>query len=106
MRTHNIFSGISAGTGEEITEKIVRAGTATIERIISRGHSSPPGFWYDQDDNEWVILLKGRAGLLFCGDREPTILTPGDHVNIPAHVKHRIEWTDPAEETVWLAIRY
>ncbi|MCX6354648.1 MAG: cupin domain-containing protein [Candidatus Aureabacteria bacterium] len=106
MRTSNIFSGIPATTGEESTEKIIRSGTAAIERIISRGHSSPPGFWYDQDDNEWVILLKGRAGLLFQGDREPTILTPGDYVNIPAHLKHRIEWTDPAEETVWLAIRY
>jgi cupin 2 domain-containing protein len=106
MHARNIFRSKPAETGEEITEEILRAGAIRIERIVSQVHSSPPGFWYDQNDNEWVILLKGKAGLRFHGEKEPIILAPGDYLNIPAHLKHRVEWTDTSGETVWLAIRY
>ncbi len=75
-----------------------------VERIVSRGHSSPPGFWYDQTDNEWVILLSGSARLLFQGERDPISLGPGDYLDIPAHKRHRVEWTDPDQDTVWLAV--
>ena len=73
-----------------------------IERIVSHGHASPNGFWYDQDENEWVIVLKGAARLRI-GD-QTVELNPGDFVTIPAHKKHRVEWTTPDEPTIWLAV--
>lgn len=77
-----------------------------IERIVSTGHPSPEGFWYDQDEHEWVVVLMGRAKLIFEGNSEPVEMGPGDYMNIPAHRKHRVEWTSPDEPTVWLAVFY
>ena len=74
-----------------------------IERIVSRGHASPDGFWYDQESSEWVLLVAGAARLRFEGE-EPLHLKPGDYVHIPAHRRHRVEWTDPDAATIWLAI--
>ncbi|MCK4834823.1 MAG: cupin domain-containing protein, partial [Gammaproteobacteria bacterium] len=76
-----------------------------IERIISKGHSSPESGWYDQDKNEWVIVLKGSAVLLFSDDTSVD-LKAGDFIDIKAHTKHRVKWTDPDIETVWLAVHY
>lgn len=90
----------------ELQEILLDRGDVRIERIVSRGHSSAPGFWYDQTDNEWVIVLSGNALVLLDGDGEPIALGPGDHLNIPAHVRHRVEWTDPERDTVWLAVFY
>jgi len=75
-----------------------------IERIVSTGQASPPGFWYDQDETEWVFLIAGSAGLLIEGERFPRRLGPGDFVEIPARVRHRVEWTDADRPTIWLAI--
>lgn len=75
-----------------------------IERIISHGHASPEGFWYDQPLNEWVILLKGVARLQF--EDGMVEMKPGDYVNIPAHKNHRVDWTTPEELTIWLAVHY
>ena len=102
----NIYSSIPADIPEELTQDILTAGSFKIERIVSKGHASPEGFWYDQDQNEWVLLLKGSAGLLFEGTDDVLALKPGDYVNIPAHLKHRVEWTDPTTETVWVAVMY
>ena len=102
----NVFSSIPADIPRELFQDILIAGRFKIERIVSRGHASPEGFWYDQDQNEWVILLKGGAGLRFEGKDDIRELVPGDYVNIPAHVKHRVEWTDPDTETVWIAVMY
>lgn len=77
-----------------------------IERIVSYGQASPPDFWYDQDIAEWVMLLCGRAGLLIEGEANPRQLLPGDWINLPAHCRHRVEWTDPAQPTIWLAVHY
>ena len=77
-----------------------------MERIVSRGHASPDGFWYDQDENEWVIVLQGSAGLRFEGKEELLVLHTGDYILIPRHCKHRVEWTDTDCETVWLAVHY
>ena len=77
-----------------------------IERIVSTGQASPPGFWYDQDWGEWVVLLSGAARLRFADEDEPRHLGPGDWVDIPAHCRHRVEWTDPDQPTVWLAVHY
>lgn len=87
-------------------ETLADSKTVRIERILSRGHRSPEGFWYNQEQNEWVLLLKGRAGLSFEGQSGAVELAPGDYLNIPAHVRHRVAWTAEDEETIWLAVHY
>lgn len=106
MNLHNIFSGIQKQAQGEIFDTIISSGQCKIERIISRGHTTDDGYWYDQANDEWVLLLKGSAGLLFEGGNEIVIMKPGDYVNIPAHQKHRVEWTASNEETIWLAVHY
>ena len=91
---------------EEQVDVLVEEGGLRIERIVSTGQASPPGFWYDQDEHEWVLLLAGRAGLLFEGEASPRLLEAGDQVLIPAHVRHRVEWTAKDEHTIWLAAFY
>jgi len=76
-----------------------------IERIISKGQTSPESGWYDQAQHEWVLLLEGAATITF-EDGKETNLSKGDHLNIPAHVKHKVSWTDPDVETIWLAVFY
>lgn len=102
----NIFSNIPGAVAEEVTESILETGTFRIERIVSHGQTSPGDFWYDQEADEWVMVLRGKARLLMEGDRMPLELEPGGYINIPAHRKHRVEWTDPDYETVWLAVHY
>ena len=75
-------------------------------RIISDGQLTPEDEWYDEDENEWFILLKGSAGLLLEGDKEPLVLKPGDYLNLPAHRRHKVLWTDADEKTIWLALHY
>jgi cupin 2 domain-containing protein len=77
-----------------------------IERIVSLGRASPDGFWYDQEEHEWVLLVKGAARLRF-EDNEPTVeMKPGSFINIPAHKRHRVAWTAPNQPTIWLAVHY
>jgi cupin 2 domain-containing protein len=104
--TANIFQNIPGNLRDELIQVLVESKSIRIERIVSMGHASPPGFWYDQETDEFVILLNGGAGLMFEGDDEIKIMMPGDFVNIPAHTKHRVEWTDTSRETVWLAVFY
>ncbi len=106
MDIKNIFSSINNQSPKEIFETIIKTNQLKIERIISSGQSTDKGKWYDQDVDEWVILLKGSAGLLFESNNKEIIMKPGDYVNIPAHRKHRVEWTVADEETIWLAVRY
>ncbi len=95
----------SHGPGdEEFVEELLRRPGVRIERIVSRGHSSPPGFWYDQDETEWVVLVSGGARLSFERRGEPVELGPGDWIEIAAHERHRVDWTDPDRDTVWLAV--
>jgi cupin 2 domain-containing protein len=104
MRGTNLFADLPASLPDEIIETLLEAKNLRIERIVSHGHASPPGFWYDQDQYEFLVLLKGAARLRFYeGEFE---MKPGDFVNIPAHRRHRVEWTAPDEPTVWLAIHY
>ena len=102
----NLFASISAQLPEEQVQEIVSAGSVRIERIVSRGHASPPGFWYDQDLREWVAVLAGRARLRFAEGDRVVALGPGDHITIDAHQRHRVEWTDPHRDTIWLAVFY
>ena len=101
----NLFAEIPEDLPEELTQTLLSTPDVRIERVVSLAHTSPEGFWYDQEDQEWVLLLKGTARLRFERE-EPIDLRPGAFVNIPAHRRHRVERTDPSEVTVWLAIHY
>jgi cupin 2 domain-containing protein len=102
----NIFDHVPERLDEEQITELLTAPDLRIERIVSTGQASPPGFWYDQDRPEWVVVLQGSAGLLFEGESEPRALACGDHVLIPAHARHRVAWTDPERPTIWLAVHY
>jgi cupin 2 domain-containing protein len=103
--TTNLFAGLPATPRpDETVDILARTPQARIERIVSTGQASPPGFWYDQPWDEWVVLLSGSAGLHLHGEPAPRRLAPGDHLLIPAHLRHRVEWTDPDGPTVWLAV--
>src|SRR6185295_1833767 len=101
----NLFADLPQDLPEELLQTIFRRSNLRIERIVSHGHSSPAGFWYDQKQPEWVLLVKGAARLQFDGE-EPLDLVPGSIIDIPAHKRHRVEWTTPDEPTIWLAIQY
>ena len=106
MDVTSIFDGIPADLPEELFTTILHADNLRIERIVSHGHASPPGFWYDQEENELVIVLEGSAAVQFDGEAEPVELRCGSYLNIPARARHRVVWTDPNEKTVWLAVHY
>ncbi|MCJ7747074.1 MAG: cupin domain-containing protein [Desulfobacterales bacterium] len=106
MVIRNLYSGIPESTVDEIIEPFLKTDHFKLERIISQGQKTPPGEWYDQDTNEWVILLSGSAGLLFEGETDVCVMHPGDYVHIPAHQRHRVEWTDRNQKTIWLALHY
>lgn len=101
----NIFSGLPSPLKDEFSEEIISANNFKLERIISEGHSSPPEFWYDQDKNEFVLLVSGSAKLSY-DDGKSFALKSGDYLIIPAHQKHRVDWTDPNKKTIWLALHY
>lgn len=98
----NLLHDLPAQLPEELFQTLVGTPQMRIERIVSRGHCSAEGFWYDQDEAEWVLLLKGAARLEF--EDSLREMRPGDHVHIPAHQRHRVAWTAPDEETIWLAV--
>jgi len=100
----NLLGDLPDARGGEVTEILLAAPGVRIERIVSLGQASPPGSWYDQDEAEWVMLLAGAARLRFADQKTDRVLGPGDFVPIAPHRKHRVEWTDPAVPTVWLAI--
>lgn len=102
----NLFGPLPHSLPAELIEVIVPAERVKIERIVSTGHATPPGEWYDQETSEWVVVLRGRAGLRFEDESDVRVLQPGDHVDIPAHRRHRVEWTDATQPTVWLAVHY
>lgn len=102
--TDNLLFNLPENFSEELFTTLVDAKDVRIERIVSRGHASPPGFWYDQDQDEWVVVLQGAARLQF--ETHEQMLKPGDHINILARVKHRVAWTTPDGPTVWLAVFY
>lgn len=102
----NLFADLAASATAEQVATLLAAPGLRIERIVSMGQASPPGFWYDQDDAEWVVVLEGAARLSIAGEDAPRLLRRGDFVHLPAHTRHRVEWTDPAVPTVWLAVTY
>lgn len=102
---NNIFDSIPADLSNEVFEDLVSSDKVKIERIISKGHTSPDFGWYDQEQSEWVIVIAGSAIIGF-DDKPSVTLKAGDYLNIPAHQKHKVGWTDPDVETVWLAVHY
>jgi cupin 2 domain-containing protein len=106
VHVNNIYERLPPTGRTEAFEALLHSGTLRLERIVSKGHATPAGEWYDQESDEWVLLLAGSAGLLVEGEGKAIVLRPGDYLLLPAHCRHRVEWTDPATETVWLALHY
>jgi cupin 2 domain-containing protein len=104
MQCENLFAAIPPKLAAELFTTLHRAEGLRIERIVSEGHRSPERFWYDQNEHEWVVVLKGQAAIQFDDQPQPVELVPGSYLSIPAHRKHRVAWTSPTEQTVWLAV--
>jgi cupin 2 domain-containing protein len=104
MSVFNLITSLPRKEVEEITENLVVGRGTRVERIISHGQASPDGFWYDQNEDEFVVILSGRAKLTVEGQQPDLFLGPGDAVYLPAHRRHRVAWTDPTVPTVWLAV--
>ena len=100
----NLFAATAENHVVESVDTLARGKSVRIERIVSHGHASPEGFWYDQEQAEWVTVLEGEARLILEGVDLPMSLKAGDCVLIPAHKKHRVDWTAPNEPTIWLAV--
>ena len=105
IETKNLFAGIPADLPQELFTDLVSNNNVKIHRIVSKGHTSPDVGWYDQEDHEWVIVLRGAAKIAF-ENGNVVDLKEGDYLNIPAHVKHKVSWTEPGNETIWLAVHY
>lgn len=105
MKSQNIFDSIPESLDEEVFDLLLKNEKIKIERIISKGHTSPKSGWYNQNKNEWVIVLKGEALIAF-ENGENVKLNAGSHLHISAHTKHKVEWTAPETETIWLAVFY
>jgi cupin 2 domain-containing protein len=102
----NLFDDLPQGAEQEALLDLLKRPGVRIERIVSTGQSSPPGFWYDQTHGEWVAVLAGEAKLRFEDEPAARTLRTGDFVDIAAHRRHRVEWTLPGEPTIWLAVHY
>jgi len=105
MKSQNIFSDLPTCLKNEVFDSLIKNESITIERIVSKGHRSPEHGWYDQERNEWVLIIKGQAILSF-DDKQSINLNEGDYINIPPHKKHKVTWTNPDCETIWLAVHF
>ncbi len=103
--SENLFFPVQPSSDEVFTELLTRPGVR-IQRIVSTGQASPPGFWYQQEEAEWVLILQGEALLRFEDEAEARCMKPGDFVDITPLRRHRVEWTDPEQSTIWLAVFY
>jgi cupin 2 domain-containing protein len=103
---HNILSHIPKNIQDEFIETLTKKKNVRVERIVSRGHCSPRNFWYDQDTDEFVIVLNGEAKIQFKDEKDIVYMKKGDYLIIPAHRKHRVQWTSPERDTIWLALHY
>jgi len=106
MSTANLFHALPTANPDEAFETLLETAALKLERIVSRGQATPAGTWYDQGRDEWVVLLQGRAGLHIEGEATARELAAGDHLLLPAHCRHRVEWTDPDGPTLWLALHF
>jgi len=104
LEVNNISAEIPSVLANELVTRLLQNESVRIERIVSRGQASKPGEWYDQEQDEWVILLQGAARLQFYSEPALKNLQAGDYLFIPAHCKHRVDWTHPSIESIWLAV--
>jgi cupin 2 domain-containing protein len=102
----SLLADVPARSDDEVVTPLVGTPAIRIERIVSTGQASPPDFWYDQPWAEWVMVVAGAATVRFADAPEPCRLGPGDYLLIAPHRRHRVEWTDPATPTVWLAVHF
>ncbi|MFZ2269497.1 MAG: cupin [Azonexus sp.] len=103
----NLFAGLPAApaAAEQFAELLARPGLR-IERIVSTGQCSPPDFWYDQAEGEWVLILQGEAKLRLADEAAARHLKAGDFLDIAPHRQHRVDWTPADQMTIWLAVFY
>jgi len=107
VRAGRLPSGLPAGPQDsEIFDVLVEQAGVRIECIVSTGQATPQGQWYDQERDEFVLLVSGAARLRIEGEREDRALAPGDWLLLPAHCRHRVTWTRSDPATIWLAIHY
>jgi cupin 2 domain-containing protein len=104
LKSGDLFTDVPARLEEEETTILAELPGARVERIVSTGQASPEGFWYDQGWTEWVVVLTGSAGVRIEGEAAARMLGPGAWLEIPPHARHRVDWTDADEPTVWLAV--
>lgn len=104
MNFGNLFANLPAHLPNELFEQLLTGSSFRLERIVSLGHVTPPDQWYDQETSEWVLLLSGAARLRFEDESQLREMSPGDYLLIPAHCRHRVEWTTSDMATVWLAL--
>lgn len=97
------FFAVTPSNDNEVVDILLQSDSCRIQRIVSCGQSSPLGFWYDQDEDEWLILLQGKAGLLMEGGQEIS-LSSGQHLFLPAHQKHRLQFTSTEPPCIWLCV--
>lgn len=104
MGKRSLFAELPASLAAECFETWLEAPGVRLERILSLGHVTPEGAWYDQSADEWVALLQGSARLAIEGEADEIEMLPGDALLLPAHCRHRVTWTDPDQVTIWLAL--
>ncbi len=102
-KLNNLFQQLPQDQSQEQFEALLTQPGVKLERIVSNGQSTPEGEWYDQAWDEWVMILQGEAGLLIEG-QQTLQMRPGDSILLPAHCRHRVEWTSPEQTTIWLAL--
>ncbi len=101
----NLFANLPPqNSADETFATLISAPGLIVQRIVSTGQASPPGFWYEQADAEWILLIQGEALLRFADETEPRHLQAGDYLDIAAGRKHRVDWTKPGAHTIWVAI--
>ncbi len=106
LNINNLFASLPPDPKKEVFQTLQENNAFKLERIISTGQATPPGEWYDQERDEWVVLLSGSAGLKIEGEDDIISLEPGDYIMLPAHIRHRVEWTDEQEPSIWLALHF
>jgi cupin 2 domain-containing protein len=106
VKKNNLLQNIPAAMRTEFVERIAWRKGVRIERIVSHGHASAAGFWYDQAETEWVLLVQGAARIRFEENDTVIEMGPGDHITIPARARHRVEWCAPNQDTIWIAVFY
>jgi cupin 2 domain-containing protein len=104
--TENLLADLPDASLSEVFQPLVKRDGIRIERIVSHGQATPEGEWYDQKWDEWALVLSGEAGILIEGEAQPRVLKCGDHLLLPAHCRHRVEWTSPDNPTIWPAMHF